>query len=263
MASLIDIFNPSFFVFLGILVLVVALLVVYFETKMREQNHKITSMFSLVSSMADELNNLKYSFSLIVNPNTEQDNHTAKVNNNEDTLKGGSTNLIQVSDDEEDDDDDSVVSSSSSSSCKSSEFEGEEENEIIQIGTEIKDNYNTIKVLNMTSFSLKGGDDINDIDDVDDICDNIEDILEDDESSSSEDEKYDSNHVQNSEEIPNDFSFKSINISSFDDDSKISTEIDYKKISLGRLRKIVHDKGLAEDTSKLKKNELLKLLGVV
>ena len=48
MAILTDLFNPSFFMFLGILILVIALLVVYFESKMREQNHKIASMLSLV-----------------------------------------------------------------------------------------------------------------------------------------------------------------------------------------------------------------------
>ena len=59
MASLTDLFNPTFLMFLGILVLVVALLVVYFETKFREQNHKISSMLSLVSSLAEELNGTK------------------------------------------------------------------------------------------------------------------------------------------------------------------------------------------------------------
>ena len=59
MASLTDLFNPTFLMFLGILVLVVALLVVYFESKFREQNHKISSMLSLVSSLAEELNGTK------------------------------------------------------------------------------------------------------------------------------------------------------------------------------------------------------------
>jgi cell division protein FtsL len=53
MASLADLFNPTFLMFLGILVLVVALLVVYFESKMRDQNHKIASMLSLVSTLAE------------------------------------------------------------------------------------------------------------------------------------------------------------------------------------------------------------------
>jgi len=37
--------------------------------------------------------------------------------------------------------------------------------------------------------------------------------------------------------------------------------LDYKKLSLPKLRSIVSEKGLASDASKLKKNELLKLLG--
>ena len=59
MASLADLFNPTFFMFLGILVLVAALLVVYFETKIREQNHKVASMLSLVSTLAEETNGIK------------------------------------------------------------------------------------------------------------------------------------------------------------------------------------------------------------
>jgi hypothetical protein len=44
MAALADLFSPTFLMFLGILVLIVALMVVYFESKMRDQNHKIASM---------------------------------------------------------------------------------------------------------------------------------------------------------------------------------------------------------------------------
>jgi hypothetical protein len=36
--------------------------------------------------------------------------------------------------------------------------------------------------------------------------------------------------------------------------------VDYKKLPLPKLRSIVTDKGLADDASKLKKQELLKLL---
>ena len=37
--------------------------------------------------------------------------------------------------------------------------------------------------------------------------------------------------------------------------------IDYKKLTLSKLRSIVVEKELVADSSKLKKNELLKLLG--
>ena len=42
-----------------------------------------------------------------------------------------------------------------------------------------------------------------------------------------------------------------------DDDSKT----DYKKMSVNKLRDIVVNKGLIQDASRLKKNDLLKLLG--
>ena len=59
MTSLADLLNPTFLVFLGILVLVVAFLILYFESKLREQNHKIASMLSLVSTLAEDMNGVK------------------------------------------------------------------------------------------------------------------------------------------------------------------------------------------------------------
>ena len=58
--SFINLFNPSFLMFLGILVLVSVLLVVYIESKLREQNHKMTAMVNLISSLAGEINILKF-----------------------------------------------------------------------------------------------------------------------------------------------------------------------------------------------------------
>jgi uncharacterized protein YoxC len=69
MPSLADLFNPSFLMFLGILVLVVALLVVYFESKLREQNHKITSMFSIVSTLAEDMNGMKMGINQLMHYN--------------------------------------------------------------------------------------------------------------------------------------------------------------------------------------------------
>ena len=53
---------------------------------------------------------------------------------------------------------------------------------------------------------------------------------------------------------------KSINISNLEE-VKTSNNIDYKKFTLSKLRSTVVEKGLVQDSSKLKKNELLKLLG--
>ena len=69
MASLTDLFSLPFLMFLGILVLVVALVVVYFESKMREQNHKIASMFSIVSTLAEDANNMKMGLNQLMHYN--------------------------------------------------------------------------------------------------------------------------------------------------------------------------------------------------
>ena len=56
-----------------------------------------------------------------------------------------------------------------------------------------------------------------------------------------------------------DLSLKSISI----DGNNVATnknKEDYKKLSLNKLREAVIEKGLIADSSKLKKNELLKLL---
>ena len=53
---------------------------------------------------------------------------------------------------------------------------------------------------------------------------------------------------------------KSINITL--EETKTEQPLDYKKLSLPKLRSVVSEKGLTPDSSKLKKNELFKLLGV-
>ena len=54
---------------------------------------------------------------------------------------------------------------------------------------------------------------------------------------------------------------KTINISNLEE-FKNFDGVDYKKMTLNKLRSVVIEKELVADSSKLKKNELLKLLGV-
>jgi hypothetical protein len=59
MFSLTDLFTPTFFMCLGVIVLIIAFVVIYFENKMREQNHKIASMLGIVSTLAEDMNGFK------------------------------------------------------------------------------------------------------------------------------------------------------------------------------------------------------------
>ena len=54
-----SLFNSTSLLFLGVLVLVSALLFIYFENKAKEQNHKISSMLSLVSSLTEEVHSIR------------------------------------------------------------------------------------------------------------------------------------------------------------------------------------------------------------
>ena len=270
-----DLFNPTFFMFLGILILVVALVVVYFESKSREQNHKIASMLSLVSTLAEDMNGVKMGLHhLSVNrvggnnlPRFPQQAQPSLEESNMQLFQNNDDNLIPVSDDESmDEDSDEEVSDDEDSDddCDSCEDDDNKH-------TNIK-----ILTLNMNTQSADG-DDFEDIDDLEDLGGIDEDMehLTDTNSESSRGSRASPKNVlemltthaaENSTAIEQ-LDGSHINISATDlktiniNLDEIHTDsVDYKKLPLPKLRSIVTDKGLADDASKLKKQELLKLL---
>ena len=261
MPSLVDIFNPSFFMFLGILVLVAALLVVYFESKMREQNHKMTSMLALITCVADEMNSIKILLNNQPNIGGTQVNPSGLETNNIHIIK---TNLITVSDDSDTDSENSTDENSDSDSDSESNSEDVEDvedlKEIIELG-----DYNDVKVFKLSVFNINDIDENKNENSFDDLND-LEDIEEDDNcvsdhslSVSSDDEDNELKNNDNEIDISN-LNLKSINISSLEE-VKNSDNTDYKKFTLSKLRSIVVEKELVADSSKIKKSELLKLLG--
>ena len=284
MTSLADLFNPTFLMFLGILVLVVALLVVYFESKFREQNHKISSMLSLVSSLAEELNGTKMviqhlSMSGGAQPqNFYQENTFSNLHDLEENIAQQNTNntkLIQVSDDENSDSE-SETSDNNSESDDSIENLDDDDNEnivkenddesvnsdnsVIEIGE-----HNDIKILKLNITKQNDDESVNseeeqnlDFDDLDDL----ENLSESSESVSIKDDLQ-LEEVTEVNETKDDniksMDLKSINITL--EETKHES-LDYKKMGLPKLRSVVTEKGLISDASKLKKNELLKLLGI-
>ena len=261
MPSLTDLFNPTVLIFLGILMLVVALLVVYFESRMREQNHKIASMLSLVSSLAEELNGVKFGLNHLSMRGGVmfQPNHLAQNDNN-----NVENSLIAVSDDDDDeepDDDeeeDDVDDDDFDEESVSSEETNDDSSDEDSIANE------DVKVLKLNISS-----------NVDDnrVIDNFETVeLNDDTQSLSSKtsalsikESYeilasqiDTEENKDETNIISQTEFKTININL----EEQLDSLDYKKLQLTKLRSIVTEKGLSTDSSKLKKNELLKLLGV-
>jgi len=260
MPSLVDIFNPSFFIFLGILVLVAALLVVYFESKMREQNHKMTSMLALITCVTDEMNVIKIHLNNQSNIGGAPINPASLETNDVHIVK---TNLIHVSDDSdsESDNNDSETDSEGDSESNSEDIEDIEDvediediREIIEIGGEHSD----IKVLKLNISNINNIDENNLDENIDDLCADDNDVSDDAISISSSDDEVEE---KNNDEIDiSNLNLKSINISDLAE-SKTLDNIDYKKLSINKLRSIVIEKELIQDASKLKKGELLKLLG--
>lgn len=113
-----DLFNPTFLIILGIIVLAIAVLIVYYESKMRSQNHKIASMLSLVSTLAEDMNSVKMGMNQIAMGRGSNATGLSNVTGGTNTSGTGTENshhlgsagvksLIDVSDDEESDDEES------------------------------------------------------------------------------------------------------------------------------------------------------------
>jgi hypothetical protein len=265
MASLADLFNPTFLMFLGILVLVVALLVVYFESKMREQNHKITSMLSLVSTLAEDMTGMKMGLNHLA-IRTSQGLQETNLPVRENLGIFESNKLIEVSDDEDEDEEDLESKEESEQSDDEDEDdededEDEDEQEVkvikLQVSNEDAEDNNSYEEANNLEFDtedLEGDFELND--ELPEIGDDyVEQVL---------DLKYEAKLEENGalEEsiIPSASDFKTITINLGDESHDT---IDYKKLQLPKLRSIAVEKGLTTNTeaSKLKKPELLKLLG--
>ena len=273
MASLADLFNPTFFMFLGILVLASALIVVYFESKIRDQNHKIASMLSLVSTLAEDTNGIKLGLNHLAmtsfggpnrqpffqppleeeNEEDEEDEHEEQ-NNKEEKKEH---KLISVSDDDDNsdsesnaDDEESLLDSVSDSESEINEDDFTEHNDIkvlkLNIANDLFDNNERTKDL----------EELEDLEDLEDL-EVLEDSLSDTQSVELNSELLTAEEKNEDNLLTTDF--KTININLEDSNNE---SIDYKKLSLTKLRSIVSEKGLSLDSSKLKKQDLLKLLGV-
>jgi len=294
MSFLSDILNPTLLVFLAITMLIIALLIIYFEGKMREQNHKISSMLSLVSSLAEEVNVIKFHLNHMnivnnvgnnvgnnMNMNDLQSEHPFSQNGGMNISLSSSNlenNLIPVSDDDdddEDDDEDDDDDDEDDDEDDDDDDDDEDDDKIKILNLDIDDK-SIFTYLDDTEINKnKANDDeatvyydnVNN-DDTDDDDDN--DDLEDMDLNQLTEEENSVENLNTSEmaemaelaelaELDFEPNLKSINITTLEQDKNIEI-MDYKKLSLNKLKTVVLDKGLATDVSKMKKNDLLKLL---
>ena len=244
--------SPNLF-FLGIVLAIIGGISMFFMQRLSEQNHKIVSMMGLVSTMAEELNYFR---------NTLYSNSPQNLQNKETTpnvshtfLNSCSTNsLMEVSDD----------SGSDSGSDSESESESNENDKtnVIKIvnmddntvNDELKINFENVHISDDSiPFSESSSENNDDLDDI------LEESL--DELNINKQEPEQEQEQEHEQDYSKAFNFmKNVNLSSLEDDDNKNESSDYKKMSINMLRSIVVGKKLTEDASKMKKNEILKLL---
>lgn len=268
MSSLTPILSIPFLLSLGISLILIGFVGVFFYQKITEQNHKISSMVDLISTMAEEMNYIRSRVQSGGAVNTLPSNPVAQqvpLINSQPVQ-----DLINVSDNEDESDSEDEESDDESDADDDDESDDDSESD-----AEEEEN---VRVINISESLLHSNEELGDVeeipsennDDMNDSEDDDNDLDEDDKSSvsSQEDVKVEVVKLNEVMEEPQEFEPESL----LDIDATLlksihmtfptSENIDYKKLSLNKLRQIVSDKNLSSDSSKLKKPDLLKLLGV-
>ena len=257
--ALSDILTVPFLISLGITLLLVGIVGFFFAQRLQEQNHKITSMFGLVTTMAEEMNFIRGRMQMMSyqGPLTEQ-----KPRQNFGDLE--EENLIPVSDgenedDEDEDDDEDLDDDDEDDAEEDDEDEDAEEPEVIELSHDPSGRVKVINFAEMLQSTEEPEENDNNTEELGDLdeLDEIEDL--DDESDDTEQNNSDNSEVKKMNNSDLEF-IKSIDISNLEESGEKNT-VDYKKMSLNKLKEIAVSKGLVNDNSKATKNAILKLLG--
>jgi hypothetical protein len=250
--ALSDILTVPFLISLGITLLLVGVVGFFFAQRLQEQNHKISSMFGLVTTMAEEMNFIRGRLQMM----SYQGPMTQQSAQNFENQELAEENLIPVSDDEDDDED---LEDDDEDDDDEDEDEDDEEDMVIELS---HDPNGGVKVINFAELlqsteepeeNDNNSEDLGDLDELDDIED-LEEENDEDEQNGSDDSELKQLNTSDLEFI------KSIDISNLEE-SGDKNNIDYKKMSLNKLKEIAVAKGLVTENSKATKNAILKLLG--
>ena len=270
-----DIFNTQFFVILGVVLLLVTCLVLYVEQKFKAYDHKMSSMLSLVSSLAEEMDIFKNNRNHNGGQSVTQNEIQTEINNLNTDLE--ESKLIDVSDEEdnaesdyESDDDNNLDSDSDPETDSESDSEtiddvnepkivntldlGSNENEIITItkleDLQSNDIIDLVEEVNDTEEKY----DLDELDELEDLDNSLE-------SSNDLDDLDDIEETNVVEELDDEIEETNV-VEELDDmEEIIDDSVEYNKLSVAKLKEIALEKNLISNTSnKLKKAELLKLL---
>ena len=251
-----EFFSTSFLFSISVIIIVIGGLFAYFNHRLAVQNHKISSMMGLVTTMAEEMQYFRSKLSGKAQENYCKMPDADLIHIVPQFLGGSASNLIEVSDGEDEESDEESVSDNESDdeeSVSDNESDSDDESEDLEVedleieDLEVEENKDNIK-----SISIDLGDDIDLNIDEDNIESETKTISLSEDISSFE---ITSKSLENIDDIDIGIGIKLTN------DYAEKEKTDYKKLSINKLREIVVEKGIVVDASKLKKNDVLKMLG--
>jgi len=221
-----DFLTVPFLISLGITFILVGILGMFLSQRIMDQNHKISSMMGLVSSVVDELNFVRTNLQVMaVQPPLDKQAGAglgAGLVSGSGPVDNEEQSLISVSDEEEDSDEE--------------DSDDEEENEIIE--HEDLTDEPTIKVIDM-------GETMN-LNYLQEEEVEVEEEEEEEESEEDDDlEELEELEEQNEEQ---------------EEEKKVVAKPDIKKMNLQALREFAISRGIMGDISKIKKAELVKMI---
>ena len=259
--------NSGFLISLAVSLLISLVTLLYFRQQIATIDHKVASMFSLLTSLTQELNNLsRISFNQQTLADTEDNSPiTLKMNDSR----------INVSDDDEN----SESGDDSNSDSESSDEDEDESEELslaelktLNMGSEVhsfKHNTDDIKIIDMDTYSDEESSH-NDDDESYDYGQQLEDVMNDmiEETIELNAEMTHNMVIDNANVTQLITELDTIDTDSLPDLELISDvktfniPLDYSKMSVKALKDLVAAKKLTTNVSKLKKPELIKLLSV-
>jgi hypothetical protein len=248
-----DLFSTSFLFSIAIIVILIGGIFAYVSYKMSEQDHKLNSMIGLISSMAEESQFFRSKINMLQQQISTKDSPVDKIQYTSQMMGGQQEELIEVSDDDEDEvsDDEDEVSDDDEDEVSDDDEDEVSDDEEEDVSDE-DDEETNIRILNLSLINETPDHNLD-----------IENI------SITHFEPYDGQeeiktiHLEEPIDFEEDVCFLK-NVSAIDldeNDDNNTSKTDYKKMQLTKLREIVVSKGIVNDASKFKKNEILKLLG--
>jgi hypothetical protein len=251
----------SFVIYLGVILLISILFGNYINQRLQDQNHKIVTLASILTTLTKEFQHFKNG-----KPEVEKETTIKETTLKETTFKEElqpqpqNLELLIVSDDEEDEEDDEDDDDNNFSLDKSLTSENMK---IIQFMNAALNDMNTTAMFYTLECSDNFTRDDNFTSSDNKISNNVEQLEDDvDTAISGDDVNGDGDAVN----------VDAVNVDEYEDDvdngdvandvndNNGDDEIDYKKLNVDQLRKLVQEKQLTSKSSKMKKNDLITLL---